>query len=703
MPRGIPNAKRDESAMRFTSFHVPLAMNTKYTGGSYNKSDSQTYWYRNAARASLAAKSRSTAEDPALSAATEGRRGSKVLVIHPGSRWLRIGRASDVNPVSIPSVIARKESVPQPPPAFIANISRPQPDRARGQPCTLPQTGDEYAVSLASDDPFDAKVAAISISLRDRMRFYKLRVTANAANIASTFNDQFKPEIIPEANDPFRVDWISESSEDTLVGDAEYSVVLVIPDFYDRFYVEALVNIFLVQMGFKQLCAQQESLAATYGAGISNACVVDMGATRTSIACVDDGLVIGETRQEGHQHTMSLNMGGDDITEFLYVLLEKISFPYRDADLVRSYDWSVMEDLKSRLCTLAEGDVALNLYDFVVRRPGKATEKYGLRAYDEIILSPMCLFEPRVIEFDNKRLNMRPVARPDVTAEVLDQPTDHVTNAMMISTQHLLPVIVPHAIIPAEQPLVLPASGTQTPAVVINATQPSDQGDTPGVSNPTPTPADTPAEGAKAVNGADGDDPKSEEPPTSRRSSVPPISVPTSTVNVTGEGTADAPMEISDSEGPDTKVLPVIPQEQLHAHYSAQHQPIYPGGFAIDVCFEASKLPLDVAIFNSARAAGGDEKIRKYLQAVLVIGGTALVPGMAHALESRLQAIATPLVPNMEKVQIIPPPKDVDPRVLAWKGAAVLGKMDGVSDLWVGKQDWDLFGMRALKERCFYL
>jgi len=72
----------------------------------------------------------------------------------------------------------------------------------------------------------------------------------------------------------------------------------------------------------------------------------------------------------------------------------------------------------------------------------------------------------------------------------------------------------------------------------------------------------------------------------------------------------------------------------------------YPGGFAIDVCFEASKLPLDVAIFNSARAAGGDEKIRKYLQAVLVIGGTALIPGIAHALESRY---ATPYF-------LIPPP-----------------------------------------------
>ena len=47
-------------------------------------------------------------------------------------------------------------------------------------------------------------------------------------------------------------------------------------------------------------------------------------------------------------------MGGDDITEFLYVLLQKINFPYRDLDLARSYDWNVMEDLKARLCTLAE-------------------------------------------------------------------------------------------------------------------------------------------------------------------------------------------------------------------------------------------------------------------------------------------------------------------------------------------------------------
>lgn len=53
------------------------------------------------------------------------------------------------------------------------------------------------------------------------MRFYKLRVTPNATSIASTFNEQFKPEIIPEHNDPFRVDWIHEplSDDPCLVGD----------------------------------------------------------------------------------------------------------------------------------------------------------------------------------------------------------------------------------------------------------------------------------------------------------------------------------------------------------------------------------------------------------------------------------------------------------------------------------------------------
>ena len=60
---------------------------------------------------------------------------------------------------------------------------------------------------------------------------------------------------------------------------------------------------------------------------------------------------------------MSLSMGGDDITEFLYVLLRRIKFPYKDMDLNHSYDWNVMEDLKSRLCTL--GDVRVTILSVI--------------------------------------------------------------------------------------------------------------------------------------------------------------------------------------------------------------------------------------------------------------------------------------------------------------------------------------------------
>ena len=89
-------------------------------------------------------------------------------------------------------------------------------------------------------------------------------------------------------------------------------------------------------------------------------------------------------------------------------------------------------------------------------------------------------------------------------------------------------------------------------------------------------------------------------------------------------------------EGQDDSKAPALSQASAAPNaQSGPTHPEYPGGFAIDVCFEASKLPLDVAIFNSVRAAGGDDKIRKYLQAVLVVGGTARMAGMAHALESR--------------------------------------------------------------------
>lgn len=46
-------------------------------------------------------------------------------------------------------------------------------------------------------------------------------------------------------------------SEQSIDPTKNLSVVLVIPDLYDRNCVRNLVDVLLVQMGFRQLCAQQ--------------------------------------------------------------------------------------------------------------------------------------------------------------------------------------------------------------------------------------------------------------------------------------------------------------------------------------------------------------------------------------------------------------------------------------------------------------
>ena len=72
---------------------------------------------------------------------------------------------------------------------------------------------------------------------------------------------------------------------------------------------------------------QQESISVTYSAGISNACVINTGATKTSTVIIKEGVVVPDMR-------IWLNMGRDNIRLFLFVLLEHIHFPYWDAPAI---------------------------------------------------------------------------------------------------------------------------------------------------------------------------------------------------------------------------------------------------------------------------------------------------------------------------------------------------------------------------------
>ncbi|CAE6409631.1 unnamed protein product [Rhizoctonia solani] len=784
MVRSSSAPKREEVPMKFTTFNVPPVINTKNVSSSYLRSESQTIWARNAA---ANAQRKRTAEEAFTgkekTLPTDGAPGSKTLVIHPGSRWLKMGMATDVFPVQIPNLIVRKCRTGTAPEAPFRNgLFKPASESKSPADNTREKDqGDEMSAD-SEEDPFTERTAGIRSSLLARMKFYKLQTLPNASSDAARYNASVKPTIVPDHNDGSRINWVGTSSnpigedEEFFIGNsalilgdtaASYftskwpmrgnslntrdydSVQEILSDIetiwstvlreyleiprsrykasvqlkgsdhhFDRFYVRELVNVLLVQMGFAQLCVQQESLCAAFGAGLSTACVVDIGAVKTSIACVDEGQVVPDTR-------ITLDLGGDDITEYLYYLLKGINFPHKDCQLNQASDWTTMTRLKKQMCSLSETDVALNVYDFYTRKPNQETKRHTMQVYDEPIVAAMCIFEPRIVDFDAKKAWQRSLWTRENVEDVPDFSSDNLTQAMIISTQHLLP--------PQPTQTFAPKQGQQVPQV--DGAHDAD-GDTemavpqqaelstekPKLSDPSrigdekhamedekrddsevPTPTAQSEDALATVS----QDPPAQDGPSGQhelvRRSASPAQPPIAPANdPAGEDRApsveiipepDATTKPSKSKG----TAPVTAPSPVAAPTPA------PAPVQIDVRWEASKLPLDVAIFNSTRAAGGVDRIKKFLQVVVIVGGTSMIPGMVHALESRLQAIAFPLVPGMEKVQVVPSPKDIDPRVLSWKGAAVLAKLEALNDMWITPRDWDMLGMRGLRERTLFM
>jgi actin-related protein 8 len=85
---------------------------------------------------------------------------------------------------------------------------------------------------------------------------------------------------------------------------------------------------------------------------------------------------------------------------------------------------------------------------------------------------------------------------------------------------------------------------------------------------------------------------------------------------------------------------------------------------------------------------------------ILVVGGTSQIDGLAEVLEQRVSRLAT-IENDLEKVEVVKSlRKDLDPRFISWRGAAVLCALDSVrTDCWLTSAEWDQFGITALKEK----
>ena len=356
----------------------------------------------------------------------------------------------------------------------------------------------------------------MSADLKLHMRNNKRRVLPNSKELVINYNRKTPPETISEHNDPLRVDWteIPRNPKDApafftgkdalripdkstpryklfwpiqrgwyneqdyeekkvLFDDiaiileeaikqqlnlrrkkdwVQYGCVFVVPDLYERHYVTQTLEMLIRDFGFGKVCFIQESLAATFGAGYTNACVVDLGAQKSSICCVEEGMCIENSR-------VNLKCGGFDVTETFIKMLLFDHFPYSEINLNRRYDFLLAEELKSKLCTMNEVEISVQLFDFHLRAPEQNTRKYMFKTYDEVLLAAQGYFQPSIFENASKLRGRRKLIQR--SQDLYDGSPNDPTSTAQASIISL--------ICPAAPPTASPSSNGETNGNAVQA------------------------------------------------------------------------------------------------------------------------------------------------------------------------------------------------------------------------------------------
>ncbi|WVQ70170.1 uncharacterized protein L199_008395 [Kwoniella botswanensis] len=724
-----------EGLMAYTSAFVPGMYNIKIPAGDYLQKERNVDVARQISVA-RAKQEKVDIEEEKQRKIAEGVEVPEVnplnytLIIHPGSRNLRIGRASDFYPKEIPNCIARPIKAinrgydPPVPGSRAKRIAeralekRQNKKRKNDNEEDVHMNGNGDRNGHGQDesdeddgegewiDPVDTNIGHLREYLRHRLVQERLATDWKEGTRVKATNAKVKPENLPEHNDPYRIDWTESdnrpfyigtealrlpekagykvrypilqrnfnnrdwSSSQLLLDDIstiiqeslrtelgitpkdypKYSVVFIIPDHGDRVYVQEMTNLFLTSMAFKEVAVHQEAYCAIFSAGMSSACVVDVGAQSTSVTLVDEGLLNADTR-------IKLNYGGDDITSALVTILQRSNFPYKELDLARSQDWIMMDNLKNKICTLEEHLVANTPWDFYVLKTEGLTQKYVFRTYDENILAPLIFFDTRLIDFKEKKghgkFRLWGISDDKVTDD-LTSSYEEPTGAMKACTTHLLP--------PPPAAEIAPIDNSET-----------NNGDGEDKPNASQTGHATP------------------EVKTTKESTPAPVPAPSHSQ------TSTSSTPVPERTAPSVTPVPATTNDQ-----PAPPKPAVPELSAQQIITEASKSPLDAAIAASISMAGTENKAKTAANSILLIGGGSALKGLGGFIADRLPPLLRQKGFPISDVSIVPPPRNLNPRYVSWKGASVMCNLESLSDMWIRRDEWEAIGTRSLKDRYLF-
>ncbi|XP_034114883.1 actin-related protein 8 [Drosophila albomicans] len=591
----------------------------------------------------------------------------KIIVIHPGSQYLRIGRAADLNPLTLLHAVAYRchnndnnDAALQPhhdpllPPLDNATnaggklqtefeeqrlaVSRMLQhcivdEQNRLRVATPPQQLAHFNRSSVAEQVTPSE-ADEDTDTEDANVLYDEQILRLTAAEARNYDIHFpiqRGELNVHAGRGgslqatlSHVERIWTHALEQRLGIARrdlttHSAVLVVNDVYVRRHLREQMTLLLQRMGFQRCFLVQDSVASTYGAGLGYGCVVDIGAQKTSIACIEDGISQLDAR-------VRLNYGGGDIDQVLLMLLRKCGFPYRECSVETSYaDAHLLDELKQRFCHLHANVCGAQEQQFTLRNEAGKWLRYTLQLGDEVIMAPLSLFHTELLNITGKT---RAVHTQQSAQEQYDcedcfdgeylKETGR-RNGVRTGDLSLLPAV---------------KSGPQQLANIITA---------------------------------DDDD---------------------MLIVVDQDETTVSSNSNSQQQ-----------QQQHHHHHQQQQQQQLQSKSSNSWFYNVGGqvVPLDQAVIRAIGRCLSYETRRKMFGAILLVGSSAKLRGLAAWLEQRISQQVPPGV----EVNVFT--KGMDVGMVAWKGAAIMSVLESARELWISQREWQRYGLRILRERSPFL
>ncbi|XP_004524931.1 actin-related protein 8 [Ceratitis capitata] len=566
----------------------------------------------------------------------------RIIIIHPGSLYLRIGRASDLNPITLLHAVAYRrrnnKSSQEHKDALLPHVQNSTDTLAEFEEQRL-----QVSHSIQSYAPPNET---------NERSAKRLRIATPPQQIA-TFNRRSIPECIAEGENCERIKNKSNNSieceklfdkdilmlreEETYaynihfpmrrgelnihkgVGGStaavisnmetiwsyalnehlnikrdslpQYSAVLVTSDIYNRSHLRELTTLLLQRLRFRSCFLLQDHVAATFGAGLSYACVVDIGDQKCSISCVEDGISHPETR-------VRLSYGGGDVTQVFLNLLRKCSFPYKECDVEKDYaDAALLMNLKERFCHLTLDVCGAQERSFEVKKWNKRM-KYTLQIGDECVVAPLSLFHTELFNITGK----------------------------------------------LKQAFVQLRSSQQ------------------------PDPEDCfDAEYIRETGRRNGG-----------RDQLLEGSLP-----VTGEAAEDD-LVVDDVVERDNNIKTSDKDELLYM-------------------VNGQIMPIDQAIVRCIERCATEEIKRKMYSCILLVGGSTKFSGFAKWLEQRVTLQLASTSTSYSAFEINAFSKEMDAGMIAWKGAAIMSCLESAPELWIYAGEWEKYGLRILREKAPFI